>query len=404
MRATPSLCWSAVTLLSVFLLPSTAIRAQQEVRLGGDASLTIRGILSATVFAQDARFSLGNGQQAQFVQTELEDWWHGGDVRSTRLTFGFRGPRIGESTWRTNATLEADFFGPFSGTGNFADEQPTPRLRLAYADLTNGRTTLRVGQAWSLTLGNIPVSTSHIGFPLGWGSGGFIGWRFPGIFLIQSLSDSAAAVRAQLSFAAMRGSWVDEPAPDQPSAGEAGTPQLEAALNLDGRMSGGTWGAYVVGHWDRKDLNGVRNKGAPEPPENNLDSWAVEGGLRLQSGAITLHGNAYTGKAMGHQFAHVIQFGDIEGWGAWAQTGIDFTRHWSVWLYYGTDDPDDEDVRATTADRLSSWLLVPMLRYRAGPYSLGVEWLHNRTDYVLGPAASAERAGNQIALSARFDF
>ena len=176
------------------------------------------------------------------VQSELADWWHGGDVRSTRPTFGFRGPRIGESQWRATATLEADFFGPFNGTGNFADEQPTPRLRLAYADLTNGRTTLRLGPGWWFTRGNTPFSSSHFGLRWGWGWGGFIGWRFPGIFVIQSLSDSAAAVRAQLSFAAMRGSWVDEPAPDQPSAGEAGTPQLEAALNLDGRLTRGTWG------------------------------------------------------------------------------------------------------------------------------------------------------------------
>ena len=404
MGATPLSCRSAFALLALLLSQSTALRAQQEVRLGSDASLTIRGILSATVFGQDARFGLGNGQQAEFVQTELDGWWHGGDVRNMRLTLGFRGPRIGESAWRAAATFETDFFGPFSGTGNFADEQPTPRLRLAYADLTNGRTTLRVGQAWSLLLGNIPVSTSHIGFPLGWGSGGFIGWRFPGIFLIQSLSDSAAAVRAQLSVAAMRGSWVDEPIPDQPSAGEAGTPQLEAAFNLDGRLSAGTWGAYVAGHWDRKDLNGVRDEGAPEPPENELESWAVEGGARLQSGVITLHGNAYRGKAMGHHFAHVIQFGDIEGWGAWAQLGIDFTRRWGVWFYYGTDDPDDEDVRAAAAERLSSWLFVPMIRYRAGPYSLGLEWLHNRTDYVVGPTTAVERSGNQVALSARFDF
>ncbi|HEX6048096.1 MAG TPA: hypothetical protein VFZ21_02470, partial [Gemmatimonadaceae bacterium] len=233
-----SSCLRSSALAALVCLPS-ALVAQQEVRLGSDATLTISGILSGTLFAQDARFGLGNGQQANFVQTELADWWHGGDVRSTRLTFGFRGPRMG-SGWRAGATLEADFFGPFSGTGNFSDEQPTPRLRLAYADLTNGSTTLRVGQAWSLLLGNIPVSTSHIGFPLGWGSGGFIGWRFPGVFLIQSLTDSAAPVRARLSFAAMRGSWSDEPAPDQPSAGEAGTPQLEAALNLDGRFGGGS--------------------------------------------------------------------------------------------------------------------------------------------------------------------
>lgn len=404
MGATRLSCRSAFSLLALLLTQSRATIAQQEVRLGSDATLTIGGILSATLFAQDARFGLGNGQQAEFVQTELSGWWHGGDVRNMRLTLGFRGPRIGSSAWRPTATFETDFFGPFSGTGNFADEQPTPRLRLAYADLTNGQTTLRVGQAWSLLLGNIPVSTSHIGFPLGWGSGGFIGWRFPGIFVIQSLSDSAAAIRARLSVAAMRGSWVDEPAPDQPSAGEAGTPQLEAALNLDGRLSHGTWGLYMAGHWDRKNLNGVRNEGTPEPPENNLDSWAVEGGARVQSGAITLHGNAYRGKAMGHQFAHVVQFGDIEGWGAWGQAGIDVTRHLSVWLYYGTDNPDDADVRASAGDRLRSWLVVPMLRFKAGPYSLGAEWLHNRTDYVLGSVTSVERSGNQIALSTRFDF
>jgi hypothetical protein len=393
---------SALAVVALVCLRSSGVVAQQEVRLGSDASLTISGMLSGTLFMQDARFGLGNGQQANFVQTELESWWHGGDVRNTRLTLGFRGPRM-QSGWRATATLEADFFGPFNGTGNFADEQPIPRLRLAYADLTNGYTTLRVGQAWSLTLGNIPVSTSHIGFPLGWGSGGFIGWRFPGIFLIQSLTDTAASVRARLSFAAMRGSWSDEAAPDQPSAGEAGTPQLEAALNLDGRFAAGSWGTYLVGHWDRKDLNGVRTEGTPEPPENNLDSWAIEGGLRVQSGIITLHGNAYTGKAMGHHFAHVIQFGDVEGWGAWAQVGIDVTRHWGLWAYYGIDNPDDDDVRVSANDRLASWLFVPMLRFRSGPYSLGLEWLHNTTDYSLG-GISTERKGNQVLFSTRFDF
>lgn len=398
------LCRSVLPLFPILILPGTTVLAQQEVRLGSDASLTIRGILSGTVFGQDAQFGLGNGQQAEFVSTELDGWWHGGDVRNTRLTLGFRGPAIGGG-WRANATLEADFFGPFNGTGNFADEQPIPRLRMAYADLTNGKTTLRVGQAWSLTLGNIPVSTSHIGFPLGWGSGGFIGWRFPGIFLIQSLTpDTASSVRATLSVAAMRGSWVDEPTPDQPSAGEAGTPQFEGALNLDGRLSGGTWGAYVVGHWDRKDLNGVRPVGAPEPEENNLDSWALEGGLRLQTGMLTLHGNAYTGRAMAHQFAHVIQFGDIKGWGAWGQIGVDLTRRWGVWLYYGADNPDDDEVRATQNTRLSSSLLVPMLRFKAGGYSLGLEWLYNKTDYAAAGGTTDERSGNQLLFSTRFDF
>ena len=232
---------------------AVAARAQQPeqppgVRVGaGDVGLTIRGILSATLFLQDARFGLGNGQQAEFVTQELEGWWHGGDVRNMRLTFDFRGPEV-RPGWRVNANFEADLFGGFNGAGAFGDEQPLPRLRLAYADLTNGSTTLRVGQAWALTLGNIPVSTSHIGFPLGWGPGGFIGWRFPAIFFVQSLTPTTAGTRAQLQLAVMKGSWADEPAADQPSAGEAGWPQLEARLNLDGRAGAGTWGAYVVAH------------------------------------------------------------------------------------------------------------------------------------------------------------
>jgi len=395
---------STLAFASLLCLPLSTISGQHEVKLGSDVTLTMGGILSATLFAQDARFSLANGQQAEFVQSELAGWWHGGDVRNTRLTFGLRGPEIGNSNWRTNATFEVDFFAAFNGTGNFADEQPTPRLRVAYADLTNGNTTLRIGQAWSLTTGIMPTSVTHIAFPLGWGSGGFVGWRFPGIFLIQSLTDKSSPVTARLSLAAMRGSWSDEPTPDQPSAGEAGSPQLEGALNIDGKFRAGTWSAYAVGHWDRKNLNGVRARGTPKPADNNLDSHMFEGGLRVQSGVITLQGNAYSGKAMAHQFAHIIQFGDIQGWGAWAQAGIDITRRVGVWVYYGTDDPDDDDIRGTGNDRLNSWLFSPMLRYKAGPYSLGLEWMYNRTEYVVGPTTSTERKGSQIALSTRFDF
>ena len=384
-------------------LPTSTALGQREVRVGNDAAITISGFVSATLFAQDARFGLGNGQQAEFVQTQLADWWHGGDVRNSRLTFGFRGPSMGKG-WRATATLEADFFGGFNGAGNFSDEGPTPTLRLAHVDLTNGVTTLRLGQAWSLTTGLIPTSTSHIGFPLGRGSGGLIGWRFPGIFLIQSLTDRSSSVDAKVSFAAMRGSWSDEPTPDEPSAGEAGSPQLEASVDLEGRFRGGTWRTYLVGHWDRKDLNGVREEGTAKPAANNLDGHVVEGGLRVQSGAITLQGNAYTGQAMAQQFAHIVQFGDIDGWGAWFQAGIDFTRHLGFWAFYGIDDPDDADVRASGNDRLVSWLFSPMLRFKAGPYSLGLEWLYNQTDYSLGPTTSEGRKGNQLALSTRFDF
>jgi hypothetical protein len=387
---------AAVTLAQAS--PATA----QTVRLGNDIGLTISGILSATLFTQDAQFGLGNGQQSNFVTTELEDWWHGGDVRNMRLTMRLSGPNF-SGDWKANAVVEGDLFGGFNGAAAFGDEQPVPRLRTAFAELTNGRTTFRVGQDWSLTLGNIPISVSHIGFPYGWGSGGFIGWRFTGLFLDQALTARDATTKATVRVAVMKNSWSDESAADQPSAGEAGTPQLEARLNLEGSLNPGSWGAYVVAHWDEKDLNNVRPRGSPDPAENNLTSTAFEAGARLQTGALTIHGNAYSGTAMGHHFAHIIQFGDIDGWGAWGQAGFELTDRWSIWLYYGVDNPDDEDF-STAGDRQQSALLVPMIRFKVGPYSTGLELLKSWVDYRTASGGVDERTGTAVLYSVRFDF
>lgn len=193
------------------LLASSVVSSSataQQVTTSQNISITLRGILSGTFFAQDADFGPGNGQRAEFVTAERDKWVHGGDVRNMRLTLGINGPEI-KTGWRANATFEMDFFGGFPAPNAFSDEQPLPRLRLAYADLTNGRTTVRFGQDWSLTLGNIPQSTSHIGFPLGWGPGGFIGWRFVQFKVIQMLSRPGAAKTTRLHLAVLQNSWSD---------------------------------------------------------------------------------------------------------------------------------------------------------------------------------------------------
>lgn len=386
----------------------------QEVRTGGPVSITLRGFVSATMFAQDGNFAFGNGQNAIWVLHDPErpaptedEWLLGGDVRNTRLTLALTGPVIARD-WRAGGTLELDFFGGFVGTGPFSDEQPMPRLRLAYVDLTRGGTTVRIGQNWAPLFGNVPVSTSHIGFPLGYGGGGLIGWRFPGIFLYQNLTETDAPVRAQLQLAAMKGSWN---APgnvlEQQSAGEAATiPQLQARLDFTGRTEGITWGSYLVGHWDRKDLSGV----GPAVPgaDDELTGRAIEIGARLAPGPLTLHGNAYWGRAIAQQIAQLLQFGDIGGWGAWGQVGYQFTPSWSAWLFYGTDDPEDEDIRAlplASAPRLLNRSVAAMLRYGSGPYQIGAEWMRSTTDWRTGPTTGDVRQeANQIALSVFFAF
>lgn len=389
-------------LVAVLSLTLAVPAVAQQVATSQGISISVRGILSGTFFAQDADFALGNGQQAEYVAGERDKWVHGGDVRNARLTLALSGPEI-KRGWRGNATVELDFFGAFAAGGAFGDEQPQPRLRLAYVDLTDGRTTWRFGQDWSPTLGNIPQSTSHIGFPLGWGSGGFIGWRFTQVKLIKTLSRPGAGTTTRLQVALMNGSWAETAADNQFNPGERGIPQIEARLDF----SKARWSAYVVGHVDSKDSINAAG--------DDLTGWNVEGGFSTTRGDLSFQGNAHVGRAMGHQFAQIVQFGDIGGWGAWGQVGYTLNPRWSVWGYYGTERPNEDDITnnavtdatgaaiALAARRFSSWLFVPMIRYKSGPYALGLEWLHN--DLQVGPSANNKtRSGNQALLSARYDF
>jgi hypothetical protein len=392
---------------------------QPQVRPGAQSSITVRGFLSATSFVQDASFGFGNGQNAAWVATApaTNQWILSSDIRNTRLGLDFRGPPIGGG-WTVGGTVEMDFFGGIA-PGAFGDEQPLPRLRLAYADLASGGTTIRLGQFWTPLFGYVPASVSHLGFPLGYGSAGKVGWRYPGIFLYQNLTDAQATTRAQLQLAAVRGSWVgtDAQIANHLTPGEtSGFPQLQGRIDLSGRTGGGVqWGAYGVAHYDQKDL---RPYGA-DAPGDRLDGRAFAAGLRIVPGPLTLHGSGYTGRAIGHHLAHITQFGDISGWGAWGQAGYAFSPNWSTWLYYGMDNPDTDDVRATLPAptdalprreaRRQNQMLAAMLRYTSGPYQLGVEWIHAETDWtgrVLNTPGFVDdtRTGNQFSFSVIYSF
>ena len=386
--------------------------------------LVIRGFISATAFAQDQNFSFGNGQNAEWpVPPEFtrDKWFSGGDVRNTRLTLALNGPKVGKADWKVGGLLEMDFFGGFNGTGAFAEQQAVPRLRLAYADIGNARTTIRVGQFWSPLFGFssnaatsvLPVSLSHIAFPLGYGTG-LPGWRFPGIFLYQALTPKEAPVNAELQLAVMRGSWDrcfggttngDCPTGGANSnindltAGNAGWPQFEARVNLDGKSGKNSWGVYVVGHWDRKDLSGAN----AEAPRDKLDGKIGEFGAKLQLGGFLMQGNVYTSKAAGQQFTAITQFGDIKSTGGWIQAGYDFTPNWGLFGFYALDDPKDSDAlrAAGNAARLKNQIGSGMLRWKTGPYALGLEYLHAELE---SGTAKIKTKGNQVALSVLYNF
>src|SRR2546423_1324758 len=195
-----SFCTFAVA--GVLMLgPVRAASAQQVVKLGEGETLTISGFVDATLFNSRGLFSsFGQGQNAEIAacpvlptpgcasaQPGVNQGIFDGDVRNTRLNFAFNAPAV-LGKWAPRATIEADLFGAFNGVPPFGDEQPQFRIRHAFVDLSNGRTTLRIGQFWAPFFNtDIPVSLVHIAFPVGLGSGGGGGWRVPGGLLYSRL-------------------------------------------------------------------------------------------------------------------------------------------------------------------------------------------------------------------------
>ncbi len=391
-------------------LPAQQAPAGQVVKLGEGETLTISGFINATIFNDRGLFgAFGQGQNAEWAaapanQPGVRQGIFDGDVRNTRINFTFNAPAV-LGTFAPRATIEADFFGAFATTGlanqnapPFADEQPQFRVRFAYVDLTNGRTTLRVGQFWSPMFGEVPVSLTHLAFPLGYGATGMVGWRFPGIYLYQDLT-SGAPVNVQLQLAVMKGSGPAIGAKDQTNnigSGEAsGLPQLEGRLNFTRRSGNKSWTGYVVGHTDWKDTTGT---GTNTPL---MSAWGFETGHNFTIDRFTLHGNFYVGKGLGQQFAHITQHGNVRGWGAWAQAGYEFDPHWGVWAYAGMDQPDAQqyaiDNPGLTLARQLSHDYDALLRFRAGRYALGLEYFRAVTLWSTGRADA-----DQIAISAMF--
>ena len=398
------IAWFAgvVVALVALLGGPSAVCAQQSVKLGPGDTLTISGFINATMHNNRGLFDFGQGQNAEWAsvaQPTTDQGFLDGDIRNTRIRFDFSaGPVLGR--WAPKATLEADFFGAINGTPPFGDEQPQLRARFAYVDLTNGHTTLRVGQFWAPLFGEVPVSVTHLAFPLGYGATGMIGWRFPGVFLYHDLRPGKP-LTVQLQLALLKGSGPAVGASGVGSGEASGKPQFEARFNLAKKFGGANWNGYVVYHVDNKDVNGVGVNGG------DLNGWAFETGHNVTSGKLTVHGNYYFGHNLGQQFGHITQGagsnavaaqqGKIQGWGAWAQAGYDLTPHWGLWFYYGMDQPDASKFLADNGVALLRRLnhdTDALIRFRAGRYALGLEYFRAVTRWSTGI-----RTADQYALS-----
>ncbi|MEI7035210.1 hypothetical protein [Fulvimonas yonginensis] len=370
-------------------------------------SVALHGFISASAFAQNRSFTFGNGQNAEYPVPGSSGRLTGVDVRNTRFWLDFSGAKLA-GEWNGGGRIEMDFFGGFNGTGPYSQQQPTPRLRQAYMDLTNPGTgsTVRIGQQWDLMfpLDNTPTSLSHIAFPLGFGAG-FVGWRFPGVVWMQELNHGSDGPKWRLDLGAFEGSWSGPgDNVNYLTAGNAGfRPQVEARL----RVQDTTWLAYAVAHWARVDLSGVDGT-TPTPVQSSITSTGYEVGGQWKPGPWMFKGLVYAGKGLGPIFGALAQFGDISERGGFVQAGYSFTPAWSLNAFYGISKPDREDVLAWLGNgatgRLRNRQAALSLQYAAGAYELGMEWMYDKLDITTDGTTRRTTSGNQLSLNALYHF
>jgi type II secretory pathway pseudopilin PulG len=370
-------------------------------------SVALHGFVSATAFSQNKTFAFGNGQNAEWPVPGSKGSLSGVDVRNTRFWLDFSGAKFA-GDWVGGGRIEMDFFGGFNGTGAFSQQQATPRLRQAYMDLTNPNTgtTVRIGQQWELMfpIDNSTSSLSHIAFPLGFGVG-MIGWRFPGVVVMQDLNHGATGPKWRLDLGAFEGNWSGPGNNiNYLTAGNVGfRPQVEARLHVQDK----TWLAYVAAHYSEVDLRGVGGT-EPTPIQSKVKSVGYEVGAQWKPGPWTFKGTAYSGKGLGEVFGAMAQFGDISESGGYAQIGYSFTPNWTTYAFYAVARPDKQDV-ITWMGHGSTGLLRNNqaglnLQYTSGAYDLSVEWMHDKLDSTSNGVDVNTTSGNQMSLNALYHF
>jgi hypothetical protein len=369
----------------------------------------LHGFISTTGYFQDVNYGAGPGQNALFiVGTYTADKpIVGFDIRQTRLNFSVRGPEVMGGAV-PKAVVEFDMFGSseFAATGSFGDVSIIPRIRVAYVELNwgSGRHIIQIGQQNMLTIGIIPQSLSHIAFPATY-TAGTVGWRQPGFWGWHTFGDD---LKFEFAWSIQRSGWANTPAELATSGGlnagiASGLPAFEARGKL---LFGKTLNLWLSGHWQTVDRNGP---GVIAVPGAYTDLQTVLGtvGMNGSIGPVAYSGSAWYGKNTGPLLGNVLQFappafqGDIFGWGAWGQVGMNVTKNMSAWFTYGVDHPLYQNIIDAKLTRLRNQNLVAMLRYQEGGFAMGAEWLYTRTTTTT-PADVL--IGSQISITGNYFF
>lgn len=279
--------------------------------------------------------------------------------------FGLRADRS-DGKHTLSGVVEIDFYGQTDNAGNLP-----PRLRLAKADYSVGRTTLTAGMDWT------PVMSLHpdlIDFSI-MGYGGNLWQRLPQITVRHKFADNVeglvTVMRFERGLSACCGSLQVRPNPAGTSVNGGSTNQIpfndpvqnpyygaRLAYNGTGALQGMMVAASVAYRWYRSaPLVGAGSTASPFPnfqAGKDINSYLVGGELVYPVARnLKFSGELAYGQALGVEFFRFNQdlnlttgqpIRTILGW---AQLSYAYSKDYTFLAGYGFDNPYNSDLKGS---------------------------------------------------------
>jgi hypothetical protein len=343
----------------------------------------------------------------------------GASLRQTRL--GFRLDRFSIAGANAAAVLEADFFGGFPSVG-IGENFGIVRLRLANVKLNWERTSLTVGQDWSLFAPSNPTSLAAAAIPQMAAAGN--NWaRLPQVKIEQTLG---SGVTAQFAVAAQQtgDSATNVPFFLQPNSGSAArVPFFQGRIGYSATnvLGSGRQGFIALsGHYGRSR---VFVGAATDRYEVDSVGLAADWNVPIHK-RFWLNGEAFFGRNLqgfqggifqGYNTDFAYRQGDtlipagvraIGTRGGWIQVGFTpdvFRDRLSLYGSFGIDDPRNGDLVTSVPRDLRSRNLAFAFDtiYRvSSQFSLGAEYRRFQTTWT----NSGRQNGNHVNLAAVYSF
>ena len=309
-------------------------------------------------------------------------------ARQSRLGLFIDGPKV--EGWDVRGRIEADFY---NGVNAEVDEtRTTPRLRLAYIEISKPETLIRVGEDWDVAA---PLNPDTINYGI-LNYGGNLGYR-----RVQARLTQRIALDAEKKYL-----WIVEGSINRPQGEGGGTdegvdsglPLLEGRTAL--RFPGWTKQPIEVGlsgSWSKEEYDSATVNAV-----HSFASWSANADWSVPlTEQWSWKGEFFTGRNLDQLMGGINQgvngalWRGIRDTGGWTQLSFSPTDKWTFNGGIGIDNPCDGDLSATM--RSYNHIIYANVIYKISKQlQVGLEVSDLKTDYIQQRTGEALRVQGAV--------